>query len=393
MFHNIKQLQQAKLIISAIKKYGGEIRFIGGCVRDALSKRKIKDIDLATTLLPYQVEEALNNAKIKNIPTGKQFGTISAIINKTAYEITTLRLDLKTDGRKAEVKYTNDWQQDALRRDFTFNALSYDIDEDKLYDYFNGQEDLNSGIVRFVGEPEKRVQEDYLRIIRYYRFFGIFGKKIDQSSVYACKKFANKISNLSAERKLNEFIKIFKTEHWFKTVSALYEDNILIDYIGNNPSKNEITIIKNLHSLKLQINPILALAILSSYKAKPVSEILKLSKKQFNYLDNLINCFHQMEIQSNEKHLIYKFEKEIYFDSLKIIAARNKDYNLFDMQFNRYKDWQIPVFPISGSDLKKLGFKEGKSLGNHLRELEESWIKSDFKLTKEQLLEIIKTTL
>lgn len=391
MFHNIKQLQEAKLIISAIKKFGGKIRFIGGCVRDAIANRNIKDIDFATTLTPDQIEEALNNSKIKNIPTGKQFGTISAIINKTAYEITTLRLDLKTDGRKAEVKYTNDWQQDALRRDFTFNALSYDIDEDKLYDYFNGQKDLNSGIVRFVGEPEKRVQEDYLRIIRYYRFFGIFGKKIDQSSVYACKKFANKISNLSAERKLSEFIKIFETEHWLKTVSVLYEDNILIDYIGNKPSKNEITIIKNLHYLKLPINAILALAILSSFKAKPVSKILKLSKKQFNYLDNLIKCFYQMEIQSNEEHLIYTFGKEIYFDSLKIKAAKKNDSQLFNKKFNEFENWQIPRFPICGFDLKEIGINEGKTLGNQLKKLEEDWINSNFKLTKKQLLDAIKS--
>ncbi|MEQ9116509.1 MAG: CCA tRNA nucleotidyltransferase [Rickettsiales bacterium] len=390
MFKNIKQFPDAEKIIKSITQFGGEVRFVGGCVRDALSSRKIKDIDFATTLTPEEIEIALTKAKIKHIPTGKQFGTISAIINKQAYEITTLRLDLKTDGRKAEVKYTQDWEEDALRRDFTINALSYDLEEDRIYDYFNGQQDLKNGVVRFVGDPGKRVQEDYLRIIRYYRFYGIFGRKVNTESVKACQKFSKHISSLSAERKLSEFVKFFDTDNWYKAIKTMYTDNILDDYLNSNPTASEMTITEHLHKYKLDPSPILVLYILGS---SSVGALFKISRKQNLYIKHLHTCLMEKSLAERSKEMIYRFGKEVYFDALRFVAAKNKSPALYRDIYHAHSQWVIPTLPLKGADLKLIGLQEGKSMGDALKKAEKKWVSSNFSLSKKQLLNFIKKAL
>ena len=181
---------------------------VGGCVRDAIVKRPIKDIDIATPQTPENVIKLLTAEDIKVIPTGIKHGTVTAVHGKETIEITTLRRDLDCDGRHAEVEFTNNWQEDAARRDFTMNALSMDLDGN-IYDYFNGIHDLHKGIVKFVGNPDARVQEDYLRILRYFRFEAHYGTHaIDKESLNACIKFKQNIESLSGERIQAEMFKL-----------------------------------------------------------------------------------------------------------------------------------------------------------------------------------------
>ncbi len=187
-------------LMAALSADGGEARFVGGCVRNALCNRKVIDIDIATPLKPDEVIERLTAAKIHYVPTGLKHGTVTAIVDGKPFEITTLRVDVQNHGRHADVAFTADWKADAARRDFTINAMSATPDGD-LYDPFNGVDDLRKGRVIFVGDAEKRIAEDILRILRYFRFLAHFGKgEADKGAIAACAKFAPQIKTLSAER-------------------------------------------------------------------------------------------------------------------------------------------------------------------------------------------------
>ena len=168
-------LKNAFEIIELINDAGGEARIVGGAVRDYILNKNIKDVDIASTFEPADLTKILESQNIKVIPTGIDFGTVTAIFKEKPYEITTLRKDINCDGRHAKISYTNDWQEDAARRDFTFNALYMDVNG-KIYDYFKGQEDLAKGIVRFIGNANERIKEDYIRILRMFRFFAYYGK-------------------------------------------------------------------------------------------------------------------------------------------------------------------------------------------------------------------------
>ena len=187
-------------LFGALNEAGHTIRFVGGCIRDTIAGHPVSDIDLATDALPERVTEVLSAAKIQVVPTGINYGTVTALIGEQAHEITTLRKDVTTNGRHAQVEFTDDWYEDAARRDFTFNALSADRDG-RVYDYFNGLEDLNAGKVRFIGDALERVAEDYLRILRFFRFHAYFAKSgPDPESFSACRSAVTHVKALSGER-------------------------------------------------------------------------------------------------------------------------------------------------------------------------------------------------
>jgi len=199
---------ETKAVINALTAEGTEVRFVGGCVRDALRHKEAHDIDLATPDLPEKVIALLVQAGIRAIPTGIDHGTITAVIDEKSFEITTLRIDLKTDGRRALIGFTDNWVIDAKRRDFTFNSLSASIDGD-VYDPTSGLWDLAHGQVRFIGNAHDRIAEDYLRILRYFRFYGTLGRPpIDSEALAAIRHYAKNLSELSGERIRNELFKI-----------------------------------------------------------------------------------------------------------------------------------------------------------------------------------------
>ena len=202
-----------KKIFDSINEFSSssEIRFVGGCIRKIIQKEIVDDIDLATNLNPQQLCEVLKNNNINYFETGKEHGTITAVIDDYKFEITSLREDIKTDGRHAEVRFSNDWKKDALRRDFTFNSI-YSDREGNLFDPFNGKEDLKNGVIKFINDPEQRIKEDYLRILRYLRFYLVYSKhKHDFETSKIIKKNIKGISNLSKERLLDELKKYVKS--------------------------------------------------------------------------------------------------------------------------------------------------------------------------------------
>jgi len=218
---------EIKAVLAAITKNGKEARFIGGCVRDALLKKPVTDVDIATQETPEKVTALLEEAGIKAVPVGIEHGTVMAVINHHSYEITTLRKDIKTDGRHAEVEFTDDWKQDAARRDFTFNTMSATPDG-MIFDYFNGIQDLADRVIRFVGRAPERIDEDRLRILRYFRFIATLGMRVESKMEFqACIDKASALKELSAERIKSELFKILASSMQLDVVALMYNHGLL----------------------------------------------------------------------------------------------------------------------------------------------------------------------
>lgn len=373
------------------------VRFVGGVVRNALLGVPIGDIDLATTLTPDQVIQKLTAAKIKFVPTGIDHGTVTAVINGTGYEITTLRRDVATDGRRAVVAYTEDWAEDAARRDFTINALYADLDG-HIYDPLGqGLPDIEKRKVRFVGDAETRIQEDYLRILRFFRFHSAYGKGApDQKGLAASAKFAPKMKTLSRERITQEFTKILMGESPQKILKVMQDHQILPDILGKNfdPDRigSELKIEKILEGCDKDVffcvRLFIALGFLLKEKGK-YSNYLILNKKQLSILNDLVKIkIDTKRLQSQE------MEKLLYFYSWNSVAAAlilsavkdNISPATFKKTWQIFKDTKRPVFVISGKDLMALGYTQGVDMGKKLKTLEKKWINSGFTLTRAELL-------
>ena len=206
----LENIKEARIIFSHLNEIGKEskVRFVGGCVRKSLCGESVDDIDLATSLEPHEVKKKLTKGNIKVIDTGISHGTVTAILNQKKFEITTLRKDVSTDGRHANVQFTLNWEQDAKRRDFTINAIYADI-EGRIFDPLNGIPDLHNGKIKFIGMPEERIQEDYLRILRYFRFFTQYSKTdYDSDIIRSIKININGLNKISNERIFDELKKI-----------------------------------------------------------------------------------------------------------------------------------------------------------------------------------------
>ncbi|MBR9984093.1 MAG: CCA tRNA nucleotidyltransferase [Wolbachia endosymbiont of Homalodisca vitripennis] len=393
---------EVSIIIEAIEKFGGEARLVGGCVRDSILQREIHDIDLATNLLPNQAVKALKLRNIKTIPTGLKHGTITAILNKRSFEITTLRHDVKCDGRHAKVEFTNDWQADASRRDFTFNAL-YADKYGHIYDYFGGIQDLKARKLNFIGNAEDRIKEDYLRILRAFRFHAkICIGDLSDEILDVCKKHSHMIQNLSGERIREEIFKLLECNDPAPTLKSMQKSDVLQKIIPKEV-KCEILSSPLLINTKPLTKPSayghtpflddsltkLALLIRTAEDrvslGEEVSKFLRLSNKQKKKLLFLLSNDIKTELSEKEqKKYISLFGKELYCDLMKICGIEfgiNVDeYISFAKMFN------IPKFPLSGDDLITIGHQPGKNLGRNLELLRQHWEDSSYTLTKEELI-------
>lgn len=388
-----------RTIFAALDKAGGESRFVGGCVRDTLMDKELVDVDLATDLLPQQVQQALNEARIKNLPLGIEHGTITAFIGKYSFEITTLRQDISTDGRRAVVKFTKDWQIDAYRRDFTINAMSYCPRERKLYDYATGVSDLEIGLIRFIGDPNQRVLEDYLRILRYFRFLAYFSNTaIDQPSFAACLKYRAKITNLSAERKSKEFFKILQAPNnlW---VIELMVDVILL--LITKVRADFIVALKAVATLEKKlgygINDLLKLLCIVG-NVKEATRELALTNKQKKYLIDVEKIASMItatafRIDENDfSMLVFRYGNQLTMDGYIFwLLLFNKTNDLHIKQINQILGMVIKKLPISGQDIINwMHIGQGAEVGRLLQRAEEIWVRSGFRLTAEELLESLR---
>lgn len=368
-----------------ISSHGGEIRLVGGCVRDSLLKRNIRDIDISTDLYPNKVIEIFNHYNIKYIPTGIKYGTITAIIDKIEIEITTLRQDIKCDGRYAKIKFTNNWQEDAARRDFTFNALYCDI-TGKIFDYFNGLSDLQERKLKFIGNNETRICEDYLRILRVFRFYAqIKCKKIDQDILIACEKYADKIKYLSSERIQNEMLNLLKNSNSMEALSIMQDYKILSQII---PFHLNLQPLVKLYS----DDPLLNLAFIlrtnnSRDGCKTLLDKWSLSRKQYQKLNNLCNTDFSLD-PIKQKPNIRTLGKELYCNMLVIYDYEGKLQENTLQEYHTFAtNWVIPRFPLNGNDLLYIGYKEGKILYYALQQTMNYWEDNDYTPTRNELIQ------
>jgi len=395
----LQNISEAHIIFSILNEIGKDtkVRFVGGCVRKAICGENITDIDLATSLEPSEVKRKLKKEDIEVIDTGISHGTVTALLNKKIFEITTLREDLSTDGRHANVKFTTSWDKDALRRDFTINAIYADI-EGRIFDPLNGMEDLKNGKVKFIGSIEKRIQEDYLRILRYFRFFTEYSKTDhDQVSIRFIKQNINGLNNISNERILSELKKILTIHNINSLLSNSISNKILQNIFPQLKYYERLKIINNLNKkIKKKYDKILILALLildesNSYeyfchKYKTSNNIKnRLENISKNYLSLKNNNFASKE---NIEKAIYLSNKDYVLDLLLFSICvnkkiRNLDLNKLTNYINTYK---VPIFPITGEYLKKHGYKTGKILGEKLKFLEKMWVENNFIIDKKEVL-------
>ncbi len=375
-------------LFSIIEGAGGSCRFVGGCVRDALLGQTSDDLDICTDMLPEKVLETLTNAGVKVIPTGLKHGTVTAIIGERKFEITTLRTDVESYGRHADVAFTTNWRDDAARRDFTINAMSVD-GSGTIHDFFSGKEDLASGIVQFIGNADERIEEDRLRVLRFFRFYSLYGKgPPDKNALEACEKAAQKLGLLSAERVSKELFLLLGHSNPLKSLSLMNETGILSALLGKDISLVQLEAMLSLPVLSEPINRLGAILDGKQDKVAQVSNELRLSVKQKKRLMSMCEGSIAVDLSTHlQKRKIYDAGKQVFKDQVMLSWARSSKAVEFHNFMDLADTWDSPDFPISGQDLLNRGMGAGPDVGTELKRLELIWIESDFEMTRDDLLE------
>ena len=400
---NINKKTNIEKIFNLIANFSekGEIRYVGGSIRKIINNEKVDDIDLATNLNPEKVCEILKENKVSFFESGIEHGTITAKIDDHKFEITTLRKDVSTDGRHAKVQFTSNWEEDASRRDFTINAIYADI-EGRIFDPLNGMLDLQNGIIKFIGSPEERIQEDYLRILRYVRFFLNYSKiDHDDDLKKIIKQNINGISKISSSRLLDElkklilsegFLKISKDKFCQEIISIIFPQLINLNIFKNiNEHSKKITEQKNFTFL-------ISLMIIDDsdnseyfiYKYNISNE----DKKKIRFLSNIYSKpFDKVIFQEKNLWKILYYNGQDYLNDLinfKIFQSKKIDNNLIKLK-EFFSNKEAPKFEFKAKTLiDKFNYKEGKDLGNKLKEIEKFWIENSFKISDKELNKIVK---
>lgn len=360
----------------AIPESDQHLRFVGGCVRDSILSIPCEDIDLCTPYSPQEIIRFLQAAHIKYVPTGIEHGTVMAVIDGRGYEITTLRKDIDTDGRRATVEFTKSYKEDAARRDLTFNALSRDR-SGKIYDYCGGLEDLQNGVVRFIGDPNDRIQEDFLRILRYFRFYARFAKtKPDAQTLDALSHHAHNLKTISSERIQSEFLRLLATKNITETINLCEICGVLSPSFSIPVTTD---LLKSLFQIETEIDcispPLLRLLALSNLQDTVVTTIqerLKLSRKDAKWMDTVYTLIYSFNAEPMVVHL-YNQDKDMIKSAYMMLCAR--DQTSPDRQIIQEIDQFIhKPFPITGQDLINEGFQPGADLGKELKRRERDWI-------------------
>jgi poly(A) polymerase len=366
---------------------GGEAEpkalFVGGCVRNTLLGRAAGDLDIATVWTPEQVTKRLEKAGIKVIPTGIDHGTVTAVHNGRSFEITTLRRDVATDGRRAVVAFTQDWREDAQRRDFTMNTLLADV-QGHVYDPTGrGLADLKDGKVVFVGDPKQRIAEDYLRILRFFRFHGWYGRgEMDEAALAACRAAAAKISKLSRERITQEVLRILALNNPVAVLNKMFENKVLTDIPYKKYDSAALSHLCGLQNRHQEVSVMARLAVLAGLNAKHLPKMEKylvLSNAQKKEFEEILRIFSALEKISDQivKELIYRNNKSNTIQAVLLFSVKGDvDSN---KEVGRMKFWKPPVFPVTGNDVQKLKIEPGPEIGRLLKKTEAWWIENDFR--------------
>lgn len=359
-------------VIAALDAGDGAARFVGGAVRDTLLGLEVSDIDLATTHSPETVMRLLHDVGIRAVPTGIAHGTVTAIVGDTVAEVTTLRRDVRTDGRHAEVEPTTDWREDAARRDFTINALYADPASGALFDWFGGLDDLRAGRVRFIGDPYRRIAEDHLRILRFFRFHARFGAAdqslVDPDGLAACTDRANDLMALSRERIAAELLKLLVARHAVAVVALMERHGIFIPVLPEITDAGvgrlaELAAREAAAGVAPEAIRRLA-ALLPPEATEAVGARLKLSNADRRRLVQA----HLGPGDEGARGLAYRVGTEIALDRLLLSGG----------DVRAIRDWAAPALPIGGGALVARGLTKGPEVARVLREIERRWIAEGF---------------
>ena len=396
---------ETRAVIGALEAAGGEgcARFVGGCVRNAILERPIDDIDIATQLEPPQVMQALKAAGLRFVPTGVEHGTITAIAAGRPFEVTTLRRDVATDGRRAVVAFTRDWAEDAERRDFRLNALYLDA-QGGLYDPVGqGLQDARAGRIVFVGDPQQRIREDYLRILRFFRFRAWYGRgEIDAEGLDACAALKDGLSQLSAERVSKELLKLLAAEDPREAVELMAQTGVLQAVL---PDADDLGRFARLVGIEREVlgagdAELRLAALLPSDPAIALSEAarLRLSKAQRGRRGGgqapepaLAPDLSAQAVRG----LLYRQGAAAFRDRAKLAWAARPDpwseAQAWLALLAQADGWTAPRFPLTGQDAAAAGLKPGPAMGAALRAAEAYWVGEDFRPTREDLLSRLKS--
>ena len=381
-------------LVSYFDKYGHEIRIAGGAVRDLLSGEKIpNDIDLATTATPQEMLDMFAQESVRTInETGLKHGTVTARIDEKAnFEVTTLRIDKVTDGRHAEVEFTTDWKLDAERRDLTINSMFLGMDG-TVIDFFNGREDLKRKRIAFVGNADSRIKEDYLRILRYFRFYGRLAEhenSHEEATLRVIRENAEGLARISGERIWSEWKKILQGRMGGRLTLRMI-DLGLSPFIGlpDNPNCDELeNVLVTKSELPLQPMTLMTQLLRNQDEATKLNLRLRMSAYE---RDLAIFLIEHRNIPQDLKHwqrtLLTTKQKQNsvreWIEEAIMCYSTNVDL------LQQFKSWEVPKFPISGQDLKNEGVPAGKPIGHCMNLLKEHWIESDFKHDKSHLLQV-----
>ncbi len=381
------QADELQSLLRELAAAGGEGRIAGGAVRNALLGEPVTEIDIATTLPPEQVARVCKAAKLAVHLTGIDHGTLTIVVHGTTFEVTTLRKDVATDGRRATVKFTSDWSEDAHRRDFTINAMYADA-TGKVYDFTNGWRDIQTRKVRFVGKAADRIREDYLRILRFFRFHAHYGTgSPDAMGLAACVRLKKGITTLSAERLRQEMLKLLSAPRAVPTLKIMGKNSILKTIL---PYTDDWRVLQRLPG-----DGILRLTALAKDPATLKSRF-RLSNDEGRRISHLLDApsLSPKLRESEQRKLLYFLKEQTWADAVALNWARGKA-SLSDVQWQALLDlpshWKRPVLPVNGKDLQDLGLKPGPELGSALRRLEDWWIASDFQPGQDELLRKVLT--
>lgn len=367
-----------------VEKNGGVLRFVGGAVRDAIAGISRTDIDLVTDLSPSELAEICDEEGVKSVPIGVQFFTLGIIVNNSFFKVTSLSSD--EDNK-------DNWQKDAANRDLTINAV-YADEKGNVFDYYNGIDDLENGIIKFIGNPQKAIDYDYIRIMRFFRFCAMFGKKIDESSLKACVANKNLLRKVSVEKIKEELFKIILAPYAVSALTLLFKYSVL-DFIINLPDNFDrleklINIVSELHLEKSIIRRLFILFAPNKQRVLRLSDIFKLTHSQKDHLLALSKSHLSLsdfkDIVSIKKNM-YLFGKEVCRDMWICLNLDNENLKEIHNTLKLIEKTPTPIFPISGKDLIK-NKVDINLIGTYIEQLKEKWLESGCTLTQKELISI-----
>jgi poly(A) polymerase len=388
-------------VFAALAQEGEETRIVGGALRNALLGRPVHEVDLATTLVPETVMARATSAGLRAIPTGVAHGTVTVLAGERTFEVTTLREDIATDGRHAKVLFGRDFKADALRRDFTMNALSM-TREGRLFDYTGGLDDIAARNVRFIGEPARRIAEDYLRILRFFRFSADFGEgPLDCAGRSAAIRQREGLARLSRERIRAELLKLFSARRAAEVCAEISADGLLHPLIACVPNPARL---RRVVAIVPPQDPLLRLAALCvriPEDAERLCERLRLSNAEAERLERAASALtglHRLNKPPRPdelRRLLFRHDRQAAGDAIILAQADARSGHDDDWERARIflQDTEEPRLPFSGADFIARGIAEGRAIGDALKELQTRWVKAGFPTDPASLARLLDETL